>query len=416
MRLPYAFALSSLVLIGIPACGGGGSSDATPAGTTSASGTSSSTSAAGGASTTTSSGGAGGASSVGGAGGAGAAGGAGGAGGGAVDPGALAAPPAGKGVQLATGAFDVPPGTDEQDCHFFAVADLAKAAGLDPTKPLNVHRVEIAARPGTHSTRVFRVKTVVNLGPDGGAVQKGTNGAGACFDRRNWADWPVVANSLADGHLDWTYPDGVATILKPEEVLMLQTHYADTDTQKTDAGGRVSVNLWTMPDSDVEFELGTILASRTSIRVCQSNPTPTFEGFCNVNGPVVHVIGASGQMNSRGTLFEMYAWDGVTQTKPDAAQRFYSSSKWDAPVMAQSPALAVDAPAKGGVFYSCSYDWKAPPAAIGCDTLNAYDEKTYMTPAENVDCCYTAGPLVDEHEVCDAYVYYYPKQDDVNCF
>ena len=47
--------------------------------------------------------------------------------------------------------------------------------------------------------------------------------------------------------------------------------------------------------------------------------------------------------------------------------------------------------------------------------LDAYDEMKYMTPANKVDCCYTFGPVVDKNEHCNAFVYYYPKQDNVVC-
>jgi len=39
-----------------------------------------------------------------------------------------------------------------------------------------------------------------------------------------------------------------------------------------------------------------------------------------------------------------------------------------------------------------------------------------MTPASQLDCCYTFGPIVEKNEHCNAFVYYYPKQDNVNCF
>jgi hypothetical protein len=38
------------------------------------------------------------------------------------------------------------------------------------------------------------------------------------------------------------------------------------------------------------------------------------------------------------------------------------------------------------------------------------------TPADRLDCCYTFGGLVDKNEHCNAFVYYYPAQDNVTCF
>ena len=107
-------------------------------------------------------------------------------------------PPAvGQGFQLVTDETVVPYGTEEQDCYFFRVGDLAAAAGLDATRAVNLHRVQIAQRPGSHHMNIFRVRTVVNLGPDGGAVQRGQDGTGE-FSRaptgRIGRCWPIPKN------------------------------------------------------------------------------------------------------------------------------------------------------------------------------------------------------------------------------
>ena len=59
----------------------------------------------------------------------------------------LSPPPAGAGVQLTTNDIAVPTGTEEQDCYFFKVRDLAQAGGLIPRMPVNLHRVQVAQRP-----------------------------------------------------------------------------------------------------------------------------------------------------------------------------------------------------------------------------------------------------------------------------
>jgi hypothetical protein len=333
------------------------------------------------------------------------------------DPAHLDPPPSGQGFQFGTPEFAVPSGDEEQDCYFFLVSDLAKLGGLDPTKPVNLHHIQVAQRVGSHHMNIFQVKTIVNLGPAGGAVQKGTNGMGQCFVSSNWADWPLVANSQQEGDVDWTYPDGVANVLQPDQWLMLQTHFVNASTQQTPADGQVNVNFWSIPDSAVTAEMGTIFATKQSIRICQSNPTPTFSGSCQINSPSpVNIIGANGHFHSRGKTFDMFTWDGMSTTTPPAAQQFYTSTMWDEPPMMHSPQLEVAVPANGGVFYTCSYEWVEPPPAIGCTGLNAFDEMKYMTPADKVDCCYTFGPIVDKNEHCNAFVYYYPKQDNVNCF
>ena len=329
----------------------------------------------------------------------------------------LAVPPKGEGLQIATGTFDVPPGTEEQDCYFYKVGELAAAAGL-PAGPVNVHRIQVAQRTGSHHMNLFRVRTIVSLGPDGGAVQKGTNGMGECFKSANWADWPLIANSQSGGQqVDWTFPDGVANVLQPDEWVMLQTHFVNATTQTTPGdAGAVRVNLWSIPTSAVTAELGTVFATKQSIRVCASNPKPSFDGTCQINSPdPVTIIGANAHFHSRGREFDMYAWDGTSTTHPADSARFYQSKSWNEPPMMHSPELSLAVPAMTGVWYTCSYQWQEPLPSIGCAGLNAFDAKKYMTPVDQQDCCYTFGPQVDANEHCNIFVYYYPKKDNVFC-
>lgn len=333
------------------------------------------------------------------------------------DPSHIAAPPAGSGFQFQTQDIVVPAGVEEQDCYFFKVSDLAKSGGLDATKAVNLHRIQVAQRPGSHHMNIFRVKTIAGLDPAKGAIQPGKDGVGECFKSSNWADWPLVANSQIDGNVDWTYPDGVANVFQPDEWLMLQTHYVNATTQQTKDVGHVSVNFWTVAAADVKSELGTVFATKQSIRVCEKNPAPVFEGSCQVNSPQpVTIIGANAHFHSRGRVFDIFKWDGKALTTPPDSDRFYESKAWNEPPMLHSPELLEPLAAGGGVWYRASYAWTPPTAAAGgCDALNAWDKKKYMTPDANLDCCYTFGPIVEKNEHCNIFVYYYPKQDNVVC-
>jgi hypothetical protein len=324
----------------------------------------------------------------------------------------LAPPPAGQGFQLETESIEVGPGVEEQDCYFFRVRDLAAEAGMNPDAPVNLHRVQIAQRAGSHHMNIFRVRSIVGLDPANGAIQRGTNGMGECFKSANWADWPLVANSQQDGQLDWTFPDGVANEFQPDEWLMLQTHYVNATTQKTPAGaGLVRVNFWHIPASEVTAQMGTLFATKQSIRVCKSNPAPSFDGSCQFNSSQpVHIIGANGHFHSRGKKFDMYLWDGQSVEPPPVTDKFYTSDAWNEPPMLISPELDALVPEGGGVWYSCGYQWQPPAPSVGCDKLNSLDKEGAD------DCCYTFGPIVEQNEHCNIFVYYYPKSDDINCF
>jgi hypothetical protein len=198
---------------------------------------------------------------------------------------------------------------------------------------------------------------------------------------------------------------------------MLQTHYVNATTQATpNALGSVTVNMYVLPQEQVTAQMGTVFATKQSIRICQSNPTPSFSGTCQFNSKhPVTVIGANGHFHSRGKEFDIYAWDGTSTSTPDASQRFYQSLQWDEPPMLHSPELSVQVPANGGIWYTCAYQWEPPTEAVGCAGVNAYDQMKYGTPTNQLDCCYTFGGIVEKSEHCNAFVYYYPKQDNVNC-
>jgi hypothetical protein len=343
----------------------------------------------------------------------------------ATDPSALAAPPPGQGVQMKTDAFKVPAGTENQSCYFYKVSELAAAAGMDPTKPVDVHRVQAVQRAGTHHMNLFRVRTIKNLDPAKGSPQVGLNGMGECFVSSNWSDWPLIANTQQSGTQDWSYPDGVVNELDPDETLMLQTHYVNAQTQGTPDGvGQVAINLYSIAASDVKAQIGTLFATNQQIRICKDNPTPSFSSGCQFNSPnPVTVIGANGHFHSRGKEFDIYAWDGTTAGTPPESARFYRSTTWNEPPMLHSPDLAVQVPPMGGVVYECSYDWQDPGPetndALTCANLDAYDMAKPLPPPATTpapDCCYRFGPQVDLNEHCNAFVYYYPKQDNVTCF
>jgi hypothetical protein len=317
------------------------------------------------------------------------------------------------GFWIRTPEFPVASSTEIQDCYFFKVPDVANGADLW------IDHTTLALNPGSHHMNVFRVKSIVNLDPaagspvDMGSVH-GTVIRGAdnleCWKSANWADWPLVANSqqsaLEKQEFDWQLPQGVAARFHPGEMLMLQIHYVNATDQVTPWVGRGGINFYRSKDGD-QIELGTLFATQQNIRVCESNPTPHYSGACALPPGTHTVVGANGHFHSRGTRFQMWAWDGTSTVKPDDSQRFYDNTNWNEPVM--ETGMDVQLPETGGVWWQCDYQWSPPEA--GCDAVNAADKQGAN------DCCYTFGPKVETSEHCNAFVYYYPKVDgDVSCF
>lgn len=336
------------------------------------------------------------------------------------DPAKLGAPEKGKGFQFGTQLFAVDPNTEVQNCYFFKISDLAAKGGLDPSQPVNLHRVELVQKAGSHHMNLFRVAgPPTGLDPSKGNVE-GKNGQGECFKSPNWAQWPLVANSQTSGEVDWTFPDGVANVFQPEEWLMLQTHYVNATSQKSPEGGQVAVNFHTIAKEEVKYEMGTLFATNQNIRICKSNPTPSFESTCSFKSEVpIQIIGANGHFHGRGKTFKMYNWDGKTVGTPPEQAKFYESATWDEPPMLRSPDLNITVPPNGGVRYSCDFQWTPPSAeAGGCEALDKFDATKPNAKDKAPDCCYNFGPIVERNEHCNAFVYYYPKQPtgSVNCF
>jgi hypothetical protein len=301
----------------------------------------------------------------------------------------LAPPPAGQGFQLATAAWEVPKGTEQQRCYFFRVPGSG-------TAPLWVSRIVAAQNPGSHHLNVFRVKTIVNLdGEDGDLVD-----GGECWKSGNWADWPLVINSqesvAGKNVVDWTLPSGVAHKFVPGEKLMLQTHYVNANTQSTPGRAKALVNFDFVEQQDPPLmELGTVFATNQNIRICPGDTNKSFTTTCRfARGTNVTIAAANGHFHSRGVKFTMTA---VDQDNNTVGGDFYTSTQWADPVW--TPDLSVQIGANGGIGYTCTFTMPAN----GCGD-----------PANG--CCATFGGHVETQEHCNAFVYYYPKVDDATCF
>ena len=322
-----------------------------------------------------------------------------------------------QGISIRVPSFPVPAGHEEQSCYFMRLPDIN--AGQD----FFINRIRLAMNVGSHHMNIFRVKTIIDLKPeDGMPIKLGPYDAtvvmghddyhgSPCWGSANWADWPLVANTEVGYEdrdaLDWHLPDGVATRFSPGEQIMIQTHYVNTTTQPTTSGfGKVGINFYTAPKGPSYQEMGTLFATQQSIRICQSNPAPTFSGTCRFPGNVT-ITAANGHFHSRGKTFTMYTWDGATVTHPQGSAEFYQSQRWDNPPMM----VNIEKPVTngGGMWWDCAYQW-TPPTVFTCADVNAKD------PDQQGDCCYTFGGNTDVGEHCNVFLYYYPRVGDTDVF
>jgi hypothetical protein len=318
-----------------------------------------------------------------------------------------------EGISIRIPSFEVAPGHEEQSCYFLRVPELGVG-------DIWVNRVQLAMNKGSHHMNIFRVRTIVELDPNlGEPIQLGPYPAtlirghddyahSPCWGSANWADWPLVANTEIPNPPDWQLPEGVAMRFTPGEMLMVQTHYVNTTTQPTVSGyGSVGINFKRTAEESPQ-ELGTLFATQQNIRICQSNPQPTFSGTCKFPGAVT-ITAANGHFHSRGHEFRMYSWDGKSVSHPSDPGEFYVSEHWNDPPMITD----INRPVSdgGGIWWDCEYQWRAP-AVFSCADVNAKDKEGAG------DCCYTFGGNTDVGEHCNVFLYYYPKLEsstDVFC-
>ena len=290
--------------------------------------------------------------------------------------------------------FEVPAGSEVTDCYFMSIPDLAGGGDVWFDK------IKIGQREGSHHMNIFRVNTVIHLDGEPGEVVHD----GECKNLPNWADWPLVANSQDSGSdvppFVWELPEHVAHRFSPGEKIMLQTHYVNATNQASPTGGEVKVNFYLSRDAE-HIPLGTYMGKQQQIRICQSDPTPSFSGSCHIPSPDgIHLAAANGHFHSRGTRVSIYPWDG-TSAAPKPEDMCYESTTWDDPPMATG--LDEQVPSGGGFWWTCEFQWAPPPG--GCDLLDTKD------PLQANDCCYVFGNNAENAEHCNVFVYYWPAVD-----
>lgn len=301
-------------------------------------------------------------------------------------------PPAeGAGFQLGTPAFPIGAGEEVQNCYFLRVPGEVGGPAV------YVNRIVMRQNPGTHHGNLFRVKTVQGLGtPE--QLARGYELGGECWKSGNWADWPLIINSqesTLDEDVDWTLPAGVAHRFEPGELIAVQSHYVNATTQASPGNGKMLVNFFTVPEAQVEHELGTLFTTNQNISVCPGETDKEYTQSCNfAQGQPVTVVAANGHFHSRGVRFDMSTYDSTTG---EAGELFYTSLTWDDPPMARD--LNVTIPVDGGISWTCTFT--APAGSCG-----------------NPDqaCCYDFGGKVETSEHCNVFLYYYPKVRDAGCF
>lgn len=268
----------------------------------------------------------------------------------------LAPPPAGQGIQVVVGPFDIPAGTEVQRNYY---------QKLPTTEDIYVNKIEFKFNPGSHHFNVFKSDTV-NL----------RDTALDSFGAFQFESWDMVAASQKNDFV-WQLPPGVAVKLNAHAQMDFQTHYVNAGTQKTPSGrGKGIVNFWTIDKSQVTNTVGAIFSNNRTIDI----KPHTSATYCKVVKAIDHDVSLllmTGHFHSRGKTFTVGHWNGTKLT-----DTLYNSGNWSDPPILQFPTPIL---------------------------LRANDSLAYITTYENpTDTEIKFGPHVEIEEHANLFTFYYP--------
>lgn len=270
------------------------------------------------------------------------------------EPLALEPPPAGKGVQLRIGPFDVPQGAEIQRNFYLK---LPSDADVDVT------RIQVAMREGSHHLNLF--KTDAESLPDHSEDD---------FSQLNFEKYDLFAGNQNTA-MDWKLPAGVGISMKARQQLVIQSHYVNASTQKTPGKAEALVNLWFAGSGEVTSRMGTLFANNRRLNIPPMSSVSFSQWFIWKRD--VTIAAMTGHFHSRGKRFHVAKWDGFKET-----EGIYESKNWEEP-----PFRVYD----GGIPIA-----KDTGIRFTTDFVN------------NSDLTVTFGPRVEVNEHANLFLYFHP--------
>jgi hypothetical protein len=266
-------------------------------------------------------------------------------------------PPEGEGVQLAmTTALD--PGVEAEHCMFIVA----------PEQDLWVSRDEIRFDQGSHHVLVYETTydEIPTQTDDGREVD--TSGVFDCSDgaTNGWSVTKLIAgsqNSAGDSMI--SFPEGVAMPVRSGAVLLMNVHYINASDQPIEPEARV--NLWTVPEEDVETE-GDLLFLYNPLITVPEKGSARAQWRCPVHQDIT-IANVQSHMHARGV--------GFAATIAGQEQPFYQNDRWDN-VEAVSFDPPLEVPAGASLEYYCDYQ-------------NSEARQVYQGPRSTDEMCMLIG-------------------------
>jgi hypothetical protein len=279
----------------------------------------------------------------------------------------FAPPPAGQGIQLHVGPFDVPQGSEVQRNYYLK---------LPSDQAVEITKVEFHYAKGSHHCNVFKSDTEDH--PDGSVDT---------FNAVAYDTYDMWAASQAENQAI-TFPAGMTLPMKAHQQLLIQTHYVNGVTQ-AGSQGDVKINIWFAQPGQSKGHVGMLFAINKTLAIpphtlgYDATKSITFGADKFPNG--TNLFAMTGHFHSRGKKFKTFKWNnGII------GDLIYENDTWsEPPFKTFDPPLQIQPGDK--FLYDCTFD-------------------------NNSDATVSFGPRVETQEHANAFMYFYPGPADGHAF
>ncbi len=294
----------------------------------------------------------------------------------------LAPPAAGQGIQYKM-VTTLEPGQEIERCQMFKI-------GADG---MAFNHTDIRYSPGSHHVLLFETSY------GGDFPTKDKNGVALdpsqphdCSDGAA-ARWDVVRvvggsqNATGDNLLS-TLPDGVAIKLKPNTIVVMNTHYLNASSQKLTADARI--NLYTVPVASVKTEAGVLFYYNPFIDVAAQSQNSAHMR-CALSHDIT-LLNVQSHMHKRGVGYSASVID-----VDGKASEIYTNTHWEnVPIKAFDGGLKL----KAGQALDYRCDYKNNETREIYQGLTTKDEMcmlvgSYYPRNDNLEVCQTAEGDLD---------------------
>jgi len=245
----------------------------------------------------------------------------------------------------------------------------------------DIGRVQMKVRGGSHHVHLYR--------PHDSDVVYPPHDCPFAVDFSKWELVTATQNPL----LDWKLPPGVAINFSPRQQLMIQTHFVNTGTLKTNGNARAKIILHPIDPATVTARAGALFGQDRTVLVPPGIHTQASSCALTGDPSLNHemtVIAITGHYHFRGTIFKVWHTrvDGSRIEPPVYEHHGYADPEFQQ----YAPGQLVLAPGDG-LEWECTWE-------------------------NNTTETFKFGPNTQMNEHCNMFGFFYPSntaQEAVDC-